>query len=116
MGFAEHETVRVTVDDLLRGGHLRVEHGPVRDVAVPFHKRRDGPALTDHDVEESPDRVCDRAVMAVDKQKVALVIRLLGVPCQMDFANMLKWKIGEITWCGIAVVGGRNEDIVDVQQ
>ena len=96
MGFAEHEAVRVAVEDRLRGGGLGLEHGPVGYVAVPFDKRRNGPASADHDVEELPDRVGDRPVMAVDQQKVALVVRLLGMPGQMDLAHMLERKIGEI--------------------
>ena len=108
--------LRVAVEDRLRGGSLRLEHGPVGNVAVPFDKRRDRAASADHDVEELPDRVGDRAVMAVDQQKVALVVRLLGMPGEMDLAHMLERKIGEIGERGVAVIGGRDEDVVDVEQ
>ena len=84
--------VRVAVEDRLGGGGLRLEHGPVGDVAVPFDKRRDRPASADHDLEEFPDRVGDRAVMAVDEQKIALVVRLFGMPGQMDLAHMSSGK------------------------
>ena len=116
MGFAEHEAVRVAVEDRLCGGGLRLEHGPVGDGAVPFDQRRNRPASADHDVEELPDRVGDRPVMAVDEQKIALVVRLLGMPGEMDLADMLERKIGEIGERRKAVIGGRNEDVVDVEQ
>jgi hypothetical protein len=116
MGFAESETARVTLEDRLSSGGLRLEHRPLGDVAVPFDKRRDRPALADHDLEEFPYRVRDRAIMAVDQQKIALVVRLFGMPGQMDLAHISKRKIGEVGERGITVVGGRNENVVDVEQ
>ena len=107
---------RVAVEDRLRGSRLRLEHRPVGDVAVPLDERRDRSAPADDDVEELPDRVGDRAVMAVDQQKIALVVGLLGVSGEMDLADMFERKIGEIVERGEAVIGGRDEDIVDVEQ
>jgi hypothetical protein len=55
-----------------------------------------GTALADHDIEEFPYRIGDRAVVTVDEQQIALVVLLLGVPCQMDLANMFEREIREI--------------------
>ena len=82
MGFAENETARVAHEDRLGCGGVRLEHRPLGDVAVPFYKRRDRPALADQDLEELPYRVRNRPIMAVDEQKIALVVRLLGMPGQ----------------------------------
>ena len=87
-----------------------------RDVAVPFDERRDRSALADHDLEELPDRVGDRPVVAVDQQKIALVVLLLGMSGQMDLADLVERKIGKIGECRKAMVGGRHEDVVDVEQ
>ena len=96
----------MAVENCLRGGCLRLEHGPVGNVAVPFDQCGDWPALADHDGEELPDRVGDRSVMAVDEEKVALVVRLLGVPRQVDLAHVLEWEVGEIGQRRVAVIGG----------
>jgi hypothetical protein len=73
MDFSRCETLHMTIDDRLRGVCLRFEPSPVRKVAVPFDERRDGSALADNDAEEL--RVGDRTVMAVNEQKLALVVR-----------------------------------------
>ena len=86
----------MAVEDRLGGGRLRLQHRPIRDVAVPLDERRDRPAPTDDDLEQLPDRVGDRAVVAVDEQKIALVVGLLGVPGKMDLADMVERKVGEI--------------------
>src|SRR5215813_5053375 len=112
MGFA----LQVVIDDRLRGVRLRVEPSPLRKVAVPFDERRDGSALADDDVEELPYGVSDRTVMAVNEQKLALVIRLSGMAGEMNLTDVLKGKIVEIIERGKAMVGGRNEHVVDVQQ
>src|SRR3546814_357509 len=108
MGLSDHETRRVAIEYRLRGGSLRIEHGPAGDVAVPFYQRRYRSALADHDVEKLPDRTGDGAVMAVDEQKATLVVRLFGMPRQMDLAHMFERKIGEIGKRGVAVVGDRK--------
>ena len=96
MGFSEHEAVRVAVEDRLRGGGLRLEHGPVGDGAVPLDECGHWPASADHDVVELPDSVGDRAVMAVDEQKFVLVVRLLGMAAEMDLAHVLDREVVEI--------------------
>ena len=96
----------MAIDDRLRGVHLRFEPSPVRKVAVPLDKRRDGSALADDDVKELPHVVGDRTVMAVNEQKLALVIRLLGMAGEVNLADVLKRKIGEIVERGKAMVGG----------
>src|SRR5215510_5861709 len=116
MGCSRHETSLVAIDDGLRGVRLRFEPSPVRKVAVPFDERRDGSALADDDVEELPYGVSDRTVMAVNEQKLALVIRLSGMAGEMNLTDVLKGKIVEIVERGKAMVGGRNEHVVDVQQ
>src|SRR5215813_7878550 len=112
MGFALH----MAIDDRLPGVGLRFEPSPVRKVAVPFDERRDGSALADDDVEELPYGVSDRTVMAVNEQKRALVTRLSGMAGEMNLTDVLKGKIVEIVERGKAMVGGRNEHVVDVQQ
>src|SRR5258708_13063318 len=116
MGFSRHETLHMAIDDRLRGVRLCVEPSPVRKVAVPFHERRDGAALADDEVEELPHRVGDRTVMAVNEQKLALVIRLLGMAREVNLTDVLKRKIGEIVARAKAMVGGRNEPVVDAYQ
>src|ERR1700720_4248096 len=116
MGFSRHRTLHMAIDDRLRSVRLRFEPGPVRKVAVPFDERRDGSALADDDVEKLPHGVSDRTVMAINEQKLALVIRLLGMAGEVDLTDVLKRKIGEIVERGKAMVGGRNEHVVDVEQ
>src|SRR5262252_6114179 len=86
------------------------------EVDIPFDQRRDGSALTDDDVEELPHGVGDRTIVAVDEEKLALVIRLLGMAGEMNLTDVLKRKIGKIVERGKAMVGGRNEHVVDVEQ
>src|SRR5262245_23787885 len=106
----------MAVDDRLRRDSFRLEQRPYWDVAVPLDERRYGPAPADHDIEQFPDRICDRAVVAVDAQKVALVVGLFGMAGEMDFSDVLERKIREIVKRGKAMVGSRNEHVVDVQQ
>src|SRR5215470_10441753 len=108
--------LQMAIDDCLRGVYLRFEPRPVRKVAVPFDERRDGSALADDDVEELPYGVSDRTVMAVNEQKLALVIRLSGMAGEVNLTDVLERKIGEIVERGKAVVGGRNEHVADVEQ
>src|SRR5215470_8865136 len=108
--------LQMAIDDCLRGVYLRFEPRPVRKVAVPFDERRDGAALADDDVEELPYGVSDRTVMAVNEQKLALVIGLLGMAGKVDLTDVLQWEIGEIVERGKAMVGGRNKHVVDVEQ
>ena len=75
-----------------------------------------GPAPADDDLVELPDRVGDRPVMAVDQQRVAFVVGLLGMSGEMDLADLRQREIGEIVERREAVVGRRDEDIVDVEQ
>src|SRR5262249_27835670 len=114
MDLSRHETLQMAIDDRLRGVRLRFEPSPVWKVAVPFDKRRDGSALADDDVNELPYSVGDRTVMAVNEQKLALVIRLSGMAGEVNLTDMLKRKIGEIVERGKAVVGSRNEHVADV--
>jgi hypothetical protein len=72
--------------------------------------------LADNDVEELPHGVGDRTVMAVNEQKLALVIRLLCMAGEVNLTDVLKRKIGEIVERCKAMVGGRNEHVVDVEQ
>ena len=55
--------------------------------------------MADYDLEKFPDSVGHGAVMAVDEENVALIVFLLGMPCQMDLANLRQRKIGEIVEC-----------------
>src|SRR5215207_9749674 len=116
MGPAEHGTLRVTVEDRLRRGGLGLEHRPVGDGAVPLDQRWNRAATADYDIEELPHRVCDRPVVTVDQKKFTLIVRLLGVPGEMDLADMLQRKIGEVVEGGKPVIGGGDEDVVDVEQ
>src|SRR5215467_14308667 len=106
----------MAIDDRLCGVRLRLEPSPVRKVAVPFYERRDGSALVDDEVEELPYDVADRTVVAVNEQRLALVIRLLGMAGEVNLTDVLKREIGEIVARGKAMVGGRNEHVVDVEQ
>src|SRR4051812_35311527 len=106
----------MAIDDRLRRDSFRLEQRPFGNVAVPLDERRYGPAPADHDIEQSPDLICDRAVVAVDAQKVALVVRLFGMAGEMDFSDALDRKIGEIPKRSKAMVGSRHEHVVDVQQ
>src|SRR5690242_5960395 len=90
------QMLRVAIEDCLCGGGLRLEDWPIRDVAVPFDQRRNRTSSANHGVEKSPDGGRDRMVVAIDQQKVALVIRLFGVASQMNLTDMVHRKIGEI--------------------
>src|ERR1700677_3167621 len=116
MNFARRQVRRVTVEDRLRGGGFSFEHRPFRNIAVPLDQRRNRAASADDDLEELPHRVGNRAVMAVDKQKIAFLIGLYGMSRQMYLAASFAREVGEITKRGISVIGGRDEDVVDVEQ
>jgi hypothetical protein len=106
MGFSSHETVRATIDDRLRSVSLCFEQRPVGEITVPFDERRDGSVLADDGVEEFPHRVRDRTIVAVDEQKLALVICLFGMASEMNLTDVLKRKIGEIGERGKTMIGG----------
>ena len=106
----------MTVEDRLRCGGFGLEHRPFRNIAVPLDKRRHRAASADDDLEELPYRIGNRAVMAVDEQKIAFVIGLFGMSRQMNLADMFDREVGEIAKRGIAVIGSRDEDVVDVEQ
>src|SRR5260370_34434402 len=116
MGFSRNETLRVAIDDRLRSVSLRIEQRPVREIAVPFDERRDGSVLANDGVEEFPRGVGDRTVVAVDEQKLALVICLFGMAGEMNLTDVLKRKNGEIDKRCKTMIGGRNEHVVDVEQ
>src|SRR5262249_22314696 len=97
--------LHMAIDDRLGGVRLRVEASPVWKVAVPFDERRDVAALADDDVEELPYGVSDRTVMAVNEQKLTLVVRLSGMAGEVKLTDLLKRKNGEIVECGKAMVG-----------
>src|SRR5260370_13047692 len=106
----------VTVQDRLRGGGLGLENRPFGNIAVPFHERWKRTGTAHDDFEELPHRIGDRGVMTVDEQTIALVIFLLCMSRYVNLANMLNGKIGEIAKRGVALVSGRNEDVVNVEQ
>ena len=85
-------------------------------LAVPFDQRRDRPRLLDDALEQAPDRVGDRPVVAVDEQGIALVVALLRMSGEMDLADRRERIIGQIVERREAVIGRRHEDIVDVEQ
>ena len=62
------------------------------------------------------DRVGDRPVVAVDQQGIALVVALLRMSSEMDFADRRERIIGQIVERRETVIGRRHEDIVDVEQ
>src|SRR5271166_2463615 len=104
------------IEDSLRGGRFRFKTRPFRDRAVPFDERRDRPCSGDDAFEQAPDRVGDGPVVAVDEQRLALVVALFGMSGEMDFADEPKRIIRQIVERREAVVGSRHEDVVDVEQ
>src|SRR5579863_6848544 len=116
MGLPRRGTLPMAIDNCLRGVRLRLEPSPVREVAVPFHERRDRSALADDEVEELPHGVGDWTVMTVNEQRLALVIHLSGMAGEVNLADVMKREIGEIIARGEAMVGGRNEYVADVEQ
>ena len=58
---------------------------------------------------ERPDGVANRRIVRVDQQRQARVVRVLGVAGEMDFADRLKRKVGEIA-IGIEAVIGRADE------
>src|ERR1700730_3340978 len=104
------------IEDRLRGGRLGLEDRPVGDVAVPFDQGWNRAAPRDHDLEQFPDGIRDRAVMAVDQQQVALVIGLFGMTGEMNLADESERKVGQIVQRRETVIGSRHEDVVDVEQ
>src|SRR5260370_7586780 len=87
MGRSEYESLRVTIQDRLCRHGLGLEHGPIGNLAIPFHESRNRPAPAGNDVEESPHRIGNRAVMAVDEKPFALVVRLFAMPPKSDFTS-----------------------------
>src|SRR5216683_7150592 len=104
------------VEDRLRGRRLGFEDRPVGEIAVPLDQRRNRPAPRDHDLEEFPNGIRDRTIMAVDQQQVALVIGLFGMAGEMNLADTCERKVGQIVQRRETVIGSGHEDIVDVEQ
>jgi hypothetical protein len=92
------------------------EQRPIRQVAVPFNECRNGSAFANDDVEEFPHRVGNRTVVAVDEQKLALVICLFGMAGEMNLTHVFNRKISEIGERRKAMVGGRNKYVINVEQ
>src|SRR5450631_4620887 len=84
------------VEDRLRRGGLGFEDRPVGDVAVPFDQGWNRAAPRDHDLEQFPDSIRDRTVMAVDQQRRALVVGLFGMTGEMNLAYASERKVGQI--------------------
>src|SRR5258708_19965955 len=84
------------VEDRLRGRRLGFEDRPVGEITVPLDQRRNRPAPRDHDLEEFPDGIRDRTIMAVDQQQVALVIGLFGMAGEMNLADTSAPKLAQI--------------------
>src|SRR5258708_14067911 len=116
MGRSEYESLRVTIQDRLCRHDLGLEQGPIGNLAIPFHESRNRPATAGNDVEESPHRIGNRAVMAVDEKPFALVVRLFGMPREVDFTHPFEREIRQVVERREAVIGGGNEDVVDVEQ
>ena len=55
---------------------------------------RNRPAPRDHDLEQFPDGIRDRPVMAVDQQHFALVVALFGMTGEMNLADIGQGKAG----------------------
>ena len=72
--------------------------------------------MRDDALEQAPDRVGDRPVVAIDEQAIAFVVALLRMSGEMDFADRRERIIGQIVDRRKAVIGRRHEDIVDVEQ
>src|SRR5260221_3531363 len=103
------------VEDRLRRGGLGFEDRPVGDVAVPFDQGWNRAAPRDHDLEQFPDGIRDRTVMAVDQQQVALVVGLFCMTGEMNLADTGQRKIGQIVQRRETVIGRGHEDVVDVE-
>src|ERR1700688_255238 len=82
------------VEDRLRRGGLRFEDRPIRNVAVPLDQRRNRPALGDHDLVQLPHGIRDRAVMAVDQERIPLVIGLFRMTREVGLAGQMARKNG----------------------
>src|SRR5258705_10767311 len=54
--------------------------------------------------------------MAVDEKPFALVVRLFGMPRKVDFTHPFEREIRQVIERREAVIGGGNEDVVDVEQ
>src|SRR5258708_33034541 len=83
MDFSGCEGCCITVEDLLCGPRLGLEHRPVGNVAVPFDERRDRAGAADDDFEQFPQRIGHRSVMTVDEQAIAFVVDLIGMSGQV---------------------------------
>jgi hypothetical protein len=103
------------IEDRARFG-LRFEHGPGGNLGIPFHRGRKGAAAADDNVEEGPDRAGDRAVVAVDEQFAPVIVHLLGMPAQVNLADLPERKVVQVIERRDAVMDRRDENIVDVQQ
>src|SRR5258706_14471250 len=116
MGRSEYECLRVTIHDGLCRHGLGLEYGPIGNLAVPFHEGRNRPATGEDDVEESPHRIGNRAIMAVDEKAFAFVVRLFGMPGKVDFTHPFEQEIRKVIERKEARIGGGNEYVVDADQ
>jgi hypothetical protein len=86
--------------DRLKGGVQRCrgtfglgpERRPVGHIGVPFDERRARAAAGDRVGIERPDGIHDLAAMAVDQERLTVVIFVLIMAAEVDFANGIERK------------------------
>ena len=105
-----------SIKDRLRGGRLGFQDRPIRDLAVPFDQGRNCAAAPDDGFEQHPHGIGDGAVVAVDQQRLVLIVLLPGMTGEVNLTNARKRKVSEILQRRETVIGGGNEHIIDVEQ
>src|ERR1041385_1634860 len=104
-----------SIKDRLRSGRFGVQDRPVRNLAVPFDQRRNCAAASDDGLEQLPDWPGNGTVVAINEQRVAFIVGLFGMTGEVNLADARKREFRQILQGGEAVIGGRHEDIVDVE-
>src|SRR5262245_49075591 len=106
----------MAIENCLCSVCLGSQNGPFGDAAVPFDQCRHGSKSRDHALEKCPDQISDLAIVAVDQQRTAFVVCLLGMAGQMDLSYVAQRELGQIIHGGEALVCCGYEDVVDVEQ
>src|SRR4029079_10990793 len=104
------------IENGLRRLCFRAQSRPGRNLVVPFDQAGDGAGPGDHACIECPDGIGYGRVMRVDEKRSAGVVLGRGVSAEMNLTDEVEWKGSDIGFRVEPVIGGRYEDVVDVEK
>ena len=104
------------VQGRLRAVGLGPQDGPVGHIRVPFDQQRFGARLVQNVIQQRPDRIDHLAPVAVDQQRVAVIIFILIMTAQVNFTYLCPAGRRRYSLRREIQIGGRDKDVVHIQQ